>query len=260
MAIKESEQVSAPPGEELPAERALLERPSISIRSRIILAFALAMFFSFSIGIVSIVFISRMDSKQVFFEQAENFSSEIQQARRYEKNYFLYGSRSDLYDALSHIRTADLILENNSEIRSVLKESAFAALTNNLNKYESLLNRLAAKDNGADTSGSTRDPDIEDQLRHFGHRILTYAADMVKQERTNMHNTASSVKLVAVFALIVIFIVMIWVASELTHQILRPLGRAVEYTQRIARGDSPRSPLSASIATSSPFSPSPSTG
>ena len=90
--------------EETRTEKALLARPSISIRFRITLAFVVAMFFSFAIGIVSIVFIARMDSSQGFFEQAENFASEIQEARRYEKNLLLYGARSDLYDALSHNR------------------------------------------------------------------------------------------------------------------------------------------------------------
>lgn len=101
--------------EESRTEKALLERPSFSIRFRITLAFVIAMFFSFGIGIVSIVFIARMDSNQGFFEQAEDFASEIQEARRYEKNHFLYGAKSDLYDALSHIHAASRILESTSD-------------------------------------------------------------------------------------------------------------------------------------------------
>jgi len=218
-------------------EKALLDRPSFSIRFRITSAFALAMLFSLAIGIASMVFISRMDSKQGFFEQAENFSAEIQEARRYEKNYFLYGAENDVYEALSHIRAAGGILEKTADIRSVLKPAAYAALTNDLNKYESLLDQLAARDLGLDKSASPRNPDIERQLRYFGHRILSYAADMVKQERINMRATASSLRLVAISALIINLIVILWVATELTRQILRPLGRAVEYTQRIATGD-----------------------
>lgn len=223
--------------EELLTEKALLDRPSFSIRFRITSAFALAMFFSLAIGTASMVFISRMDSKQGFFEQAEDFSAEIQEARRYEKNYFLYGSENDLYDALSHIRAAGGILKTATEIRSALKPAAYAALTNDLNKYEGLLNLLGTEDSGLENSASPRNPDIERQLRYFGHRILTYAKDMVKQERNRMHTTADSLRLVAIFALGVNLIVMLWVASELTRQILRPLGRAVEYTQRIATGD-----------------------
>jgi signal transduction histidine kinase len=60
---------------------------------------------------------------------------------------------------------------------------------------------------------------------------------MVRQERIDMHTTARSLRVVAISALIVNLIVMIWVAIELTRQILRPLGRALGYTERIARGD-----------------------
>lgn len=234
---QETSEGSLAPEDELLTEQALLKRPSFSIRFRITLAFGIAMLFSFGIGIVSIVFISRMDSRQGFFEQAENFSSEIQQARRYEKNYFLYGAKSDLYDALSHIHTASRILENTSEIRAVLKRDTYAVLKSDFSKYEGLLDQLATSHFGPARSDSIRDPNTEGQLRHFGHQILTYAGDMVKQERLNMHTTASSMRLMATFALVVISIVMVWVATELTRQILRPLGRAVEYTQRIGRGD-----------------------
>ncbi len=223
--------------DELPTEKALLERPRFSIRSRVTLAFALAMFFSLAIGVASMVFISQMASKQGFFEQAENFSAEIQETRRCEKNFFLYESKSDLYDALNHIHTASGILEGNADLRSALKPADYAALTGDLNRYESLLSRLASEQSGLDNSASRRDADMETQLRRFGHQILGYAADTVKQERINMRTTAASLRLVAVTALAINLIVMIWVATELTRQILRPLSRAVEYTQRIAVGD-----------------------
>jgi two-component system NtrC family sensor kinase len=44
-------------------------------------------------------------------------------------------------------------------------------------------------------------------------------------------------RLVSIFLIVIDFIVMGWVAVELTRQILRPLGRAVRYTDRIASGD-----------------------
>jgi len=221
----------------LRTEKAMLERPSFSIRFRITSAFALAMFFSFAIGIASIVFISRMDSRQGFFEEAESFSAEIAEARRYEKNYFLYGARNDLYEALNQTRAASEVLEKAKDIRTVLKKGEYAVVRSDLEKYEALLEQLADSEVHADESASPRNPDIERRLRLFGHQILAYADDMVRQERRNMRTTARSLRLVAIAALVVNLIVMLWVATELTRQILRPLSRAVEYTQRIAQGD-----------------------
>lgn len=96
-----------------------MERPRISIRFRIIISFLLAFFFLLAIATGSMYFISRLDSRYTFFDEAGNFAFEIQQARRCEKNFFLYGAKSDLYDALSYIGNAAHIIETSNEIRSV---------------------------------------------------------------------------------------------------------------------------------------------
>ena len=223
--------------EQIATEETLSNRPSFSIRFRITLAFALACLFSFGIGAGSIIFLSRMDAKQEFFQQVENFSFEIEEARRYEKNYFLYRAKSDLYDALDHIHTAGKLLENTPEIRHTLNSDAFRSLVADLGTYEDLLNRLINLGLKPDSDAQLNEGALEDQLRHFGHSILSYATDVVGQERVNIRATARTLRLVSIFLIVIDFIVMGWVAVELTRQILRPLGRAVRYTDRIASGD-----------------------
>jgi two-component system NtrC family sensor kinase len=223
--------------EQIATEETLSSRPSFSIRFRITLAFALACLFSFGIGAGSIIFLSRMDAKQEFFQQVENFSFEIEEARRYEKNFFLYRAKSDLYDALDHIHTAGKLLENTPEIRHTLNPDAYRSLVADLGTYEDLLNRLISLGLKPDGEASLNEGALEDQLRHFGHSILSYATDVVGQERINIRATARTLRLVSVFLIVIDFIVMGWVAVELTRQILRPLGRAVRYTDRIAGGD-----------------------
>ena len=178
-----------------------------------------------------------MDAKQEFFQQVENFSFEIEEARRYEKNYFLYRAKSDLYDALDHIHTAGKLLENTPEIRHTLNSDAFRSLVADLGTYEDLLNRLISLGLKPDGEASLNEGALEDQLRHFGHSILSYATDVVGQERVNIRATARTLRLVSIFLIVIDFIVMGWVAVELTRQILRPLGRAVRYTDRIAGGN-----------------------
>jgi two-component system NtrC family sensor kinase len=223
--------------EQIATEETLSNRPSFSIRFRITLAFALACLFSFGIGAGSIIFLSRMDAKQEFFQQVENFSFEIEEARRYEKNFFLYRAKSDLYDALDHIHTAGKLLQNTPEIRHALNPDAYRSLVADLGTYEDLLNRLISLGLKPDSETSLDEGTLEDQLRHFGHNILSYATDVVGQERVNIRATARTLRLVSIFLIVIDFIVMGWVAVELTRQILRPLGRAVRYTDRIASGD-----------------------
>lgn len=234
-----SETATAPSAEQiLLIEKALSQRPSFSIRYRITLAFLVAFLFSFVIGISSMIYISMMNSKQTFFDNATKFAFTVEQARRHEKNFFLYHAKTDLFDALSNIKIAVSILESmTNEMRSVLNRDTVKDLKNNLGKYESLLKQIITHPNQTSDTINAENPDIESQLRIYGHQILTCSMDLMDQERTKVHEAARTFMLIATFSLIINFIVLTWGTIELGRQILRPLSRSVEYTERIASGD-----------------------
>ncbi len=222
----------------LSMEKALSERPSFSIRIRITIAFIIAVLFSFSIGVSSMFYISIMNSKQNFFDHATKFAFTVEQARRHEKNFFLYHARTDLFDALSNIKIAATILQDTAnEMQSLLKRDSFKKLSSDLSQYERLMRELSAAQDTPGNAASSKNPDIESQLRIYGHEVLNRAMDLMDQERAKFHEAANTFMLAAAFSLIINFIVMIWVAAELARQILQPLGRFVQYTNRIAGGD-----------------------
>jgi hypothetical protein len=72
------------------AQRALQERPSVSIRMRVVLGFVLWFVLSLGLAIVSIITIFRIQEKLHFLQATDSYTFEIQQARRFEKNFFLY--------------------------------------------------------------------------------------------------------------------------------------------------------------------------
>ncbi len=219
-------------------EKALSGRPSFSIRIRITLAFLIAVLFSFGIGISSMFYISMMNSKQNFFDHATKFAFTVEQARRHETNFFLYHSRTDIFDALSNIKIATTILEDTAnEMQSLLKHDTFKKLTSDLMLYEKLLRDLSDANVNSGVDVDFQNPDIESRLRIYGHEVLARAMDLMDQERAKFHEAAHTFMLAAAFSLIINFIVMIWVALELARQILQPLGRFVQYTNRIAEGD-----------------------
>jgi two-component system NtrC family sensor kinase len=230
--------VSPKPDEIMQMEKALMERPTLSIRFRIILAFLIAFLFSFAIGVASILYISNMEDKQNFFDHAAKFAFTVEQARRHEKNYFLYGTKTDLLDAMSNLSIAGSILQGTAgEMQSLLNQETFQKLKSDFTKYERLLNQIASQEEKNLGGGGLKNPEAEKLLRISGHRILTYAGDLMDQERIRVQETARMFMISAGFSLLINFIVMIWVASELSRQILKPLKRHVEYTKRIAAGD-----------------------
>ena len=101
------------------AQQALVSRPRISIRLRIALGIISAFILKSALIIAAMLFISHVTKQQELLEHAGNFEFEIQQARRFEKNYFLYGT--NLYDALNNAQNARNLLRGfEYELRQVL--------------------------------------------------------------------------------------------------------------------------------------------
>ncbi len=215
---------------------ALIRRPKFSIRLRIALGFLVTFIIACGITIGAMMFISELGKKQRFLERAGNYAYEIQQARRFEKNYFLYGT--DLYDALSHVHTAQEILTSNRrDFLEIIGEHAYRKITSDLQRYNDLLEQLREADlKGVPLTGDEKYR-LESELRRFGAEILADASNTIDQERLRINSLMYTSKVIAVAALLIILVLEAVIASFITRQIIRPFRRFEKYTQRIAAGD-----------------------
>ena len=122
---------------------ALIHRPRISIRLRITLGFLTTFLFTCAITIAAIIFVSVVEKRQRFLERAANFEFEIQQARRFEKNWFLYGT--NLSDALNTVHDAENVLNSfKDDMRRTIGEHAYEQTSYNLTRYKQALESLDA--------------------------------------------------------------------------------------------------------------------
>jgi len=221
---------------EMDAQRALSERPSISIRARIALGFLLCFVLICGITITGMVFISSLNGRQQFLEETGNFISEIQNARRFEKNFFLYGT--DLYDGLNHIHAAERHLKHYApEMQALMGKAKFESLTANLRQYDAALTKLVALSRSGELNTGPVRQEVEGQLRRYGADILAEAQELMDRERVAVGTLMHTSMLVASGALVFVLLIMVYVASFLTRQIVRPLGRFMAYANRIAAGD-----------------------
>ena len=218
------------------AQAALTHRPRISIRLRIAAGFLVTFVFTCGITVAAMVFISNIADRQRLLESAGNFEFEIQQARRFEKNWFLYGT--NLYDALTNAQNAEKLLDNSQdEMRRVIGAESYEAMKYNLVQYRETLEKLGALGDAADSSSGSRRLELESELRHFGAEIVTAASNVVDQERLRIRTWLKTSMVIAVAALVVILIFVAIIAAFITRQIIRPFGRFESYTHRIADGD-----------------------
>jgi len=221
---------------ETDAGRALRERPSLFIRTRMSLGFLLLFVLSLGITVASLVMLRRIHDKLQFLEAAASYTFEIQQARRYEKNYFLYGT--NLGDAIEHVQTAEhLLARHRRNIATVVGATHADTMATHLVKYEELLGRLEALSQRQPKAALPSRPAIEAELRVHGSEMVSVAEDLMARERRSLNTMLVMSQRVPIVFLAVLLPLISYIVNFLTRQILRPLNRMMEVARRVAEGD-----------------------
>jgi len=230
---------AAPPGEDArstldaigeEAQRALTERPSISIRTRLGVGVVLWIVLSLGMMAFSLLTITRIQNKLSFLEATGNYTFEIQQARRFEKNYFLY--QTDLDDALAHVANAHEILNRDRDhIVTVVGTQGFQTMSQHVGRYEELLGSLG-KEKLAPQSA-----DIEAELRVHGAQMVTVAEKLRDKEREAVGSLLAISRSVPIAFLCLIVLLVIYFSIVIARQVFAPLNRMMEASRRIADGD-----------------------
>jgi two-component system NtrC family sensor kinase len=219
------------------AQHAVDARPRISIKRRLGIGFLLWFLCSLALAVVSISIVSRIRAKVVFMEAAGNYTFEIQQARRFEKNYFLY--RTNLTNALEHVQNARAILEaQRHSITAVVGQSGFDTMVGHLSRYQELLSRLPTIHRTEDLGLATsRWSAVETELREHGAEMVAVAEDLVARERLSVNSMLLISQRIPIGFLAILILLFIYFARFISTQIVAPLNRMVGYSRRIAQGD-----------------------
>lgn len=217
------------------ARQALLGRPPFSLRLHILLVSLLT--FLFGIGVAFALWRNseNVEEKLGFLDIANQFVNELQQARRFEKNYFLYGS--NLADAIDYAHQARDILKRNTEpLRRVVGEKSFSIMLPHLERYQELLARLAdhERQGGKPELGEKK---IELELREHGQQMVTFAESLVQKEREYVRRAMTDFRHILVGSLVFLTLFMLAVSWLLRQRIMAAIRRFSGYTQRIAQGD-----------------------
>jgi len=224
------------PGEEHArrAQQALMERPELSIRTRITVVFVLIFILCSSITVAAVMLLSRFEAKIDFLERTSTYSFEIEEARRNEKNFFLYGT--GLPEALASATLARIHLQRNArQLRSAVGAEKYDEMQSSLERYRALLEQLV--DTRATSTGGAARGEIEVLLRTEGAQLLNDVEEMIDRERTavaSMLHTA----MVAAFAFLgFMLLVMVLFGGFVVRAVVSPLNRFMEYVSRIGAGN-----------------------
>jgi len=212
-----------------PADVALLGRPSFSIRKRIALSFLLCFLVIGGVTVASLATLRRIEQKLHFLEVADTYTNQIQQARRFEKNYLLYGTGLDA--ALEYAHEARATLGGASaEFARIVGEKPYREMRQHLERYELLLLGLAG------ATGATRST-FEVEIRQHGAEMVAAALRVAEAERQSVGSMLRLSKQMPLAALAMLLVLILYITNFLARQLLAPLGRMVNAAGRIAKGD-----------------------
>ncbi len=220
------------------ARNALLSRRPFSLRFQIYLGFLLVFIFVLCIAAALISTMHQVEDKLRFLEIVDDFMVEIQQARRFEKNFFLYNT--NLNDALESIYGArDIFDRNSQELIRVLGEDIQHKMLIDMESYESLLDQLAKlEQEGTDISVYEREKKkIDPALRKYGQNMVSSAQNLIDRERDYVSEAILRSRQIHVYSLIFLVIFLFSYAYFLGSSILGHIKRFSKYAQRIASGD-----------------------
>jgi signal transduction histidine kinase len=224
-------------GPEFEAQKALLGRPRLTIRLRIVAVFTVLFALMAAITVAAVVFVIEVRAKQAFLEKVNNYAFEVQQARRFEKNYFLY--RTNLSDAVASVHTARALLDRNADqLRTVVGVEELEQMHARLTAYEEPLEELlATAAEGGEGHGARSMTELEARLRTHGAQIMADAAEMIDRERLAMHQLLHMSLVISVAFLVLMTFVLVLVVRQITGLVVQPLGRFTHYAARVGAGD-----------------------
>jgi len=219
------------------ARQALLSRPRFSLRLQIYLGFFLAFLFAMGIATALVVTIYQVEHKIRFLEIVNDYVIEVDQARRFEKNFFLYGT--GLSDALDAVyQAADILDRNAEELSRIIGGETGQVILPNMKRYEKLLERLVELEReSAEPGYQLKKKDLELEVRKQGQKMVSFAQDLMKKEKESMAATIHRSRMIHIYSLIFLMIFMIFIAYMLGSRLLGNISRFETYASRIAAGD-----------------------
>ena len=208
--------------------------PKLNIRQKVALGVAGALLAMVTFGGFAAFNLKLMERKVRLVEICDDFKSGILEARRYEKNYLLYGHKDDLRQGMDYLRTTEAALDQ-AESMAIWKRSQLLlkSLRNELHDYAALL--LAAPP--ASLASSPEGQAAVAQLRVLGKRLVDDSVRLAAMERQRILEIITELNANLVVSLVGMVALGAVMLIGTRHYVIRPLRIVEKTTRRIARGE-----------------------
>jgi nitrate/nitrite-specific signal transduction histidine kinase len=188
------------------------------------------------VSITTMFMLSDINDRVELVTLADRFANEIQDARRSEKNFFLYGS--DLAEVLQHASIADELLEQaSSEFGHVIGTDEIDSIHHYLSRYRAIVGTLMEKGQTPDFAESEDFTATSEALRNYGTKMLALSLELSRMERQRISSATERARRIDLVLLFVLLLLSVFIASHIYRHIIARLNRLMDATQRFAAGD-----------------------
>jgi two-component system NtrC family sensor kinase len=215
----------------------------VSLRKKIILALLLFLTAGGSMWLLNYYKHYVLNQKLQILEKKDDLFNTILEARRYEKNYFLYMEPNNLEESLSYAQQAEhklvKIIENYG---SYTLDRNLENKLDNLRQYEKALSALLVLHQ--QKRSSVNNPDLtetfagrQEAIRILARKITEDMEKILNEERRYVNQLIQESKIYHLLALIGIVALMILTVLFFIFNVNRPLKAIEEGIHKIVEGD-----------------------
>ena len=208
-----------------------------SIRNKVILGFALSIIAFVGVGVIAYRNLLTIERKIEFVVRGHELHDTLLEARRYEKNFLLYGQRDNYEDALAYLeRAKEVYLRIHPDVRGLKGVTYLERLESEMELYGQLLRELVAEKGKENPSLRSKD-EIEAEIRQVGKDLVDFSLRLSDFEHTRVQQIVQSLKTKILYFAAILLLLGLFLTVLVSRKIVRPLTVIENTTQRIAEGD-----------------------
>jgi two-component system NtrC family sensor kinase len=214
-----------------------LSMKDFSIRKKVILGFTLSIIAFVGVGIIAYRNLLTIERKIGFVVKGHELHDTLLEARRYEKNFLLYGGKENLEEALTNLeRGKEVYLRIHPDVRGLKGVSYLERLENEMERYGHLLRELATP-KGRDNPNPRSEDVIEAEIRQVGKDLVDLSLRLSDFEHNQVQQIVKSLKTKILFFAAILLLLGSFLTVLVSWKIVKPLTVIENTTQRIATGD-----------------------
>jgi two-component system NtrC family sensor kinase len=216
-----------------------MRRTTFRIRRRVIKTFVFCLLSVLVFAVFSFRVHREIGHRLGLLELTSDLLYNILEARRYEKNFFLYNQRTSLDEAKSYVdRVKDLYRSHETEILALKKDARAPAFYRSVLQYGDLLQQLrSASEHTAQGAQGHDLAQIGDTLRSVGQELLSMTESWQKEERVLIDRLSQRAIYLFFISMIVFVALGVVVAFYLARLFVRPMVQMQHAMEKISRGD-----------------------